>query len=256
MDTDSVIGHRASRTPQPCVRPASWRLLMLSFVCALAFWPSQAAACQCGEFDPQESFNRAGVVFSGTTGPKISPFGDQAEGIRIEVERVYKGDAPTTVYLAYGEYDPDTGIYTEGGCDYLPPPNQRGVFFAFRRGKFLETDFCLNSIDLSEEPDFQLFGEGEKPDPSLPTFAAPPETTKEPVATRTIPAYLHPEAYPGGIPRDPAPWVNNIPLWLEPFFASQFCAIGYIAALVIVVVIGYRKVTGTGPGAGTRKRMS
>ena len=227
-------------------RRSAWSWTLIAIACMTSFWPAPAAACECGKFDPQWSFEEAGLVFLGTSGPEISPFGDQAAGMRIDVERVFKGRVPATVHLAYGSYDLSSGTYTESSCDYLPPPNQRGVFFANRQGKYLSTDWCWNSIELGDDQEFEVFGAGATPDPSLPIRTAPPPVTPATPETWSgdslLRDYPYPgmdqETYPGAIDFEQYP--SSRTGFGVPYLGFYSCP--FIAAIIVVIVLGAQKL--------------
>jgi hypothetical protein len=172
-------------------------LIALQFVAS----PRLASACECGEPDLDTSLREATFVFVGSTKQLESPFGTYAYGSLMEVESVWKGNLPPTIYLVSGEYDHSDGMFTESGCDYDPEENSRYLIFATRRDTYLETWWCAGTGSWDGDQAPELFdalvaqlGPGAPPDESIDAHAPPP--TLDPpysVPTNTVPAYAAPE---------------------------------------------------------------
>ncbi len=94
-------------------------LRLLAITAAFLAWhPAVAAGCQCADISPQEGFDRAQYVFTGTVAVA------ERHTWVVEPDRIWKGSLPRTVRLM--------DVYAEIDCEFYFERGKRYLFYAIR----------------------------------------------------------------------------------------------------------------------------
>jgi hypothetical protein len=84
----------------------------------LAWLPAVAAGCPCADITPQEGFDRAQYVFTGTVAVA------ERHTWVVEPDRIWKGSLPRSVRLM--------DVYAEIDCEFYFERGKRYLFYAIR----------------------------------------------------------------------------------------------------------------------------
>jgi hypothetical protein len=84
----------------------------------LAWLPEVAAGCRCADITPQEGFDRAQYVFTGTVAVA------ERHTWVVEPDRIWKGSLPRSVRLM--------DVYAAIDCEFFFERGKRYLFFAIR----------------------------------------------------------------------------------------------------------------------------
>lgn len=96
----------------------TWLRLFAIAAAVLAWRPAVAAGCQCADINPQEGFDRAQYVFTGTVAAA------ERHTWVVEPDRIWKGSLPRSVRLM--------DVYAAIECEFFFERGERYVFFAIR----------------------------------------------------------------------------------------------------------------------------
>lgn len=205
--------------------------------------PRPVLACSCAWPTLEQAFGGADVVFAGMPERGVSPFGSFWSGQRIQVDRVWKGEVPSSVFLVSGEYDPRDQTSTTSSCDAGAPLGERALVFAtVDPSGYYYTWTCAGTQSWADGEDgvfvrtlLERHGSGARPDESLATH---------------VPAHLTPSPEPAASGRAKEPSMASPPSpdasdWRAAEasgFARPAFALVLIAALFVLGGLAYTRL--------------
>ena len=162
--------------------------LVISFVICLLLSATKVFACGCPG-SPDESLNDAvkyateqsTVIFAGKVigfeYRKGIPneymeslkkylgkdFEYETKVVKFQVERWWKGEATTEVFLATDETKNSDGTGSGSSCDYHFKEGETYLVYANGKGNELRTHACARTRLLSKTEDLKILGEGKEP---------------------------------------------------------------------------------------------
>ncbi len=84
--------------------------------------------------------------------------------IKFQVERWWKGEATTEVFLVTSSTRNADGTSSRSSCDYNFTDGESYLIYAFGKGSELRTNFCSRTRPLTKAgEDLKILGEGKEP---------------------------------------------------------------------------------------------
>lgn len=82
--------------------------------------------------------------------------------VKFQVERWWKGEAPTEIFLVTAETKNSDGTGSFSSCDYYFKANETYLVYAFGKENELRTHSCARTRLLNETEDLKILGEGKE----------------------------------------------------------------------------------------------
>ena len=162
--------------------------IVVSFVICLLLSTAEVFACGCISM-PNEDINevvqsaakQSTMIFAGKVvgfeyrkgipNEYIDSLGEDAgrhvdyetKVVKFQVERWWKGDATTEIFLVTAETKSPGGVGTGSSCDYHFKEGESYLVYADGKKNELRTHACARTRLLSKTEDLKILGEGKEP---------------------------------------------------------------------------------------------